>query len=528
MSEQLDYWKKRYASHKIGRREFMGRVTALGVTTALASTMASSIANASPQRGGTLRIGEGGGSSTDSMDPITAPDSVPAEQNFMTYSYMTKVNENSEVVPDLAESWEASDDAKTWVFNLRQGVEFHNGKTVDAEDVIYSIKRNYGPDSTSGASGLLATLEDIKADGPNKVVMSFSGGNADVPFIVSDYHIGIVPKDFTDWANPVGSGPYKIVSYEPGVKSTHEHFANYWDSNSAWYDGVELTVINDGAARVSALAAGQVDCINRIDRKTIGLVKDAPGFVVVQSNGAQHYTMVMDTKEGPVGDNNIRQALKYAIDREQCLELILQGYGSIGNDHPVPSYDPMFDATQEVKQFDPEKVKFYLNKAGISELTVDLSTSEAAFGEAVDYSVVFSEQAKKAGINVNVVREAGDGYWSDVWMKKPFLMSYWGGRPTADLMYSVAWAQGAAWNDSRFEHARFNELLVAGRAELDQAKRKAIYAEIQRIASDEGGNLIALFAAYLDGYSDKIAGVVPNPIYELHGHQVASRTWFAS
>src|SRR5690606_24155168 len=127
------------------------------------------------------------------------------------------------------------------------------------------------------------------------------------------------------------------------------------------------------------------------------------------------------------------------------------------------------------------KAKFYLKEAGLDSLSVKLSSADAAYAGAVNAAVLFQNSAKSAGINIEVNRVPNDGYWSDVWMKHPFSAVYWGGRPVEDAMLSTAYASGAAWNDTHWDYARFNELLVAARAELDAPQRREMYYEMQAI-----------------------------------------------
>jgi peptide/nickel transport system substrate-binding protein len=182
------------------------------------------------------------------------------------------------------------------------------------------------------------------------------------------------------------------------------------------------------------------------------------------------------------------------------------------------------------KSYDPDKSKFYLKQAGLSEFSVDLSAADAAFGGAVDAAVLFKEHAAKAGITINVVREPNDGYWANVWNtdNRGWAMCYWGGRPTEDWMFSTAYAEGAEWNDSSWEHEEFNKLLIAARAELDDAKRRDMYVEMQRLVSDEGGVMVPVFNNYLFATSDKVAHdeqMAGN--WANDGHNWAERWWFA-
>ena len=179
------------------------------------------------------------------------------------------------------------------------------------------------------------------------------------------------------------------------------------------------------------------------------------------------------------------------------------------------------------RSYDPDKAKFHLKKAGLDKLTVPLHAADAAFGGAVDAAVLYKEHASKAGINIEVVREPNDGYWSDVWMKKPWCMCYWGGRPTEDWMFSTAYAAGAPWNDTFWEHERFNKLLVEARAELDEAKRREMYVEMQRIVCDEGGVVIPMFNNYVFAMRANVQHGEMAANWTLDGNKGMERWWFA-
>jgi peptide/nickel transport system substrate-binding protein len=230
----------------------------------------------------------------------------------------------------------------------------------------------------------------------------------------------------------------------------------------------------------------------------------------------------------PYDNNDVRLALKFAIDREQMVKTILRGYGVVGNDHPISAANRYHASKLPQRQYDPDKAKFHLKKAGVGDIAFDLSAAEAAYGGAVDAAVLYRESAAKAGININVVREPNDGYWSNVWLKKPWCAVFWGGRPTEDMMFSTAYAANADWNDTYWKNPRFNELLVAARAELDEKKRRQMYVEMQSLVRDDGGVVVPMFAADLSAASDKIGHGKLAVNWELDGFRCAERWWFKS
>ncbi len=526
---KLDDYTKMLAAGTITRRHFMQAATALGATTALATSMAGRAFAATPKKGGTLRLGIGHGSTTDSLDPGTFENLYMQVVGGAVYGNLTEVANTGDLVPELAESWEVTADAKTWTFKLRQGVEFHNGKTMDSGDVIASINHHLGEDSKSAAKAILEPIAEVKADGKDTVVFNLKTGNADFPFIISDYHVAILPaKDGKlDPMSGIGSGGYVVESYEPGVRTALKRNPNYWKSDRAHFDGAEVLAILDVAARTNALTTGEIDAMDRVDLKTAHLLARNRNIKIEEVSGTQHYTFAMRTDTDPFTDNNVRLALKYAIDREALVKTILRGHGVVGNDHPIGRSNRFHADDLEQRKYDPDKAKFHLKQAGLSSLKVDLSAADAAFPGAVDAAVLYKEHAAKAGIDINVVREPNDGYWSNVWLKKPWCAVYWGGRPTEDWMFSTAYAAGVPWNDTYWKHERFNQLLVEARAELDEAKRRQMYFELQKIVRDEGGVVVPMFANYVMGISNKVQHEKLGANWSLDGFRCIERWWFA-
>jgi peptide/nickel transport system substrate-binding protein len=511
-----EHMKRSLARGQMDRRSFMAAALAAGVTLSAASLMAGEAIASEPKQGGKLRVGFQQGSTSDSMDPATFNNDFMFALGYAVFNSLVELNPDGTAKPDVAESFEATPDAKVWTFRLRDGVKFSDGKPLTAKDVIASIGHHMGETSKSGVKPLLAQIAEMKADGDNTVVFTLSEGNADFPFIFNDYHLGIRPAQADGTIDPmtmIGTGGYTVEAFEPGVRAVLKRRGDYWKTGRAFIDEVEIIAIADATARMNALITGEVDLIDRPDLKTIHLLKRNNDIKIHTQNGTLHYVMPMFSDVAPFTDNNVRMALKYAIDREEIVSKVLKGYGVVGNDQPIAHSMPYYNANLPQRAFDADKAKYYLKQSGLSSLDVDLHTSDASFSGAIDASVLFSESAKAAGINVKVVREPDDGYWSNVWLKKPFCTSYWGGRPTPDLMFSSAYTAGAEWNESHFNNERFNQLLVQARSELDQAKRAEMYGEMQGLVSDEGATIIPAFGQYVSAMNKRVQ--VPEAVTQM-------------
>jgi peptide/nickel transport system substrate-binding protein len=243
--------------------------------------------------------------------------------------------------------------------------------------------------------------------------------------------------------------------------------------------------------------------------------------------GPGHYVFIMHCNTAPFDNNDLRMALKLAIDREEMVDKILRGYGSLGNDFPINSTYPLFSEDIEQRKFDPDKAAFHYKKSGHSG-SVLLRTSDVAFPGAVDASQLYQQSAAKAGITIEVKREPGDGYWNEVWNKQPFCASYWGGRPTQDGMYSTAYYSKADWNDTRFFNEQFDQLLLQARGELDEAKRAQLYHDMAVLVRDDGGLILPMFNDFIDARTDQVMGWVPDPNSEMSNLAAPIRVWLAS
>ena len=491
--------------HGISRRGLMKTGAAAGVL-----SLTGMPARAAT-RGGKLTAGLSGANTSDSWDSRTHSDLfMIASAQGAVFDSLTEVAADGSLVGELAESWEASADAITWTFNLRQGVSFHNGKAFGADDVIASLQMHLGEESKSAAKPIVEAITEMKKMGEHQVQFTLAAGNADFPYLMSDYHILMFPAGQIEdaIANGIGTGLYKVKAFDPGVRMVATRVDDHYKGDSAgFFDEIEYVAINDNTARMNALMTGQVDAINRIDFKTEALLKANPALRIQEVTGNQQYTFPMLTDSSPFNDVNVRKALKYGVNRQEMVDKVLLGHGAVGNDTPIGPANQFYNDEMEQLAYDPDKSKFYLKEAGLDSIDIDLSASNAAFEGAVDAAQLMQASMAGTGINLNVIQEPADGYWSNVWLKKSFCACYWSGRATEDWMFSTAYEAGVPWNDSQWDEkdsARFQELLITARAELDSEARKGQYFEMQQILRDEGGVIIPMFANYVQAVNNRI------------------------
>lgn len=510
----------------ITRRKLLQGTAAIGAA-GLILPASMQVAQAAPQQGGVFRVGIGHGSSTDGYDPGLWDQLYSQVFAAARHNQLIEIDADGSLVPEIAESWDSAD-GSTWVFKIREGVTFHSGKTLTAEDVVASINHHRGETSTSVIKPFFEPVTDVKVDGSN-VVVTLSSPDADLPFLMADYHLPIMPgiDGKIDPTSTDGCGGYVVESYEPGVQASLNRNPNYWKPGRAHFDRIEALSILDPAARLNALITGQVDAIDQIDPASIGLLESRDVAKVLSIPSNAHYAFAMDSRAAPYSDNNVRLALKYALDREELVDKILAGHGAVSNDNPIGMGNRYFHAEMEAKSYDPDKSKFYLKQAGVDTLDVTFSAANAAFSGAVDAAVLIQEKAAAAGINVTVDRAPDDGYWDNVWMKKPVAATYWGGRATENAMFTLAYSKGAAWNETFWSNERFEELLVAARSELNEDLRREMYHEMQEIVSFEGSTLIPMYNNYVMALGKSVA--TPDRVsaaWNLDGLRCVERWWF--
>lgn len=522
MSPETELNLKRAAT-RMSRRDFLRSAALAGIAPAAASAIFRHAGAQAPVKGGHLVVALAGGATTDIFDPALCTQDTCAAVNNMWGETLVRESATGQPEPFLAESWEPGENGKRWRFNLRQGVEFHNGKTMTADDVVATLRRHSKEDAKSGALGILTEIADIRADGANAVDIALKSVNPEFPLLMSDFHLIIQPNG-GGGDESIGAGPYMIEESEHGVRYLARRFPNHYDAGRGHVETIETLVINDDTARVSAVRTGQAHMTHRVPPKVAKLLAQAPGIEIKNVSGRAHYTFPMHCDTPPFDNNDLRLALKLAVNRREMVEKILQGYGSEGNDFPINGAYDLFPADIPQREYDPQEAASRYKKSGHSGPVV-LRVAENAFPGAVDAVALFKQSAAQAGIDIEIKREPSDGYWSNVWNVQPFSASYWVGRPVQSQMYTIAYKSDAEWNESKFKRTDFDALLSQAKSELDQAKRAAIYREMALMVRDEGGAVIPMFNDLIDAVRDNVKGFKPHPAKKLSNDYAPTEVW---
>lgn len=421
--------------------------------------------------------------------------------------------------PDLATAWEASDDGTVWTFRIRDGVRFHDGSLLDAEDVVYSIKRVIDPDYGSPARAAVEMIDRIEATGPLTVRMTLESTFADLPLQLMDPRLRIIPKGSADRVGQtgIGTGPFRVEKFDADGITTLTAFEEYWEGPPS-LARIEVIGVPDAQARLQAVLSGQLDMERGITPVLRRALEASPDFQLQEIATGNWMGLAFRTGLEPFDDPRVRRALRLVVDRKEMLDLALNGAGIISCDTPVAP-DDQYRADMHCPP-DPERARALLAEAGYPDgVDVDVFVSSLDPSWPV-IGVTYQEQAARAGIRVNVVNAAADGYWSMVWMKKRAFATSWGERP-ADQALNEAFHSSAKWNETNYANPEFDRLLEAARAELEFGKRRALYVRAQEYLAKTSGTLIPFHVTQLVVLSQRVTHFDPVPNDALRWHLVS-------
>jgi len=416
----------------------------------------------------------------------------------------------------LAESWEASADGLTWTFKVRQGVQFHDGKTLTANDVMFTFDRLRDPQVGAATVELYRNITDVQAPDDATVVFTLEKPNPDFLLDLGDYHAVIVDSATEDFKTQFnGTGPFMIDQYLPEDRLTFKRNPNYWmkdaDGNQLPYlDGMEFIFMGDPSAQVEALRGGQVDYLIYLPSEFVKTLEADPNVEVYQKPSNTAFILRMRSDRGPAADVLVRQAFKFATDRKAILDAAFEGLGVTGRDTPIgPGYAEFYlDVAEPVR--DVARAKEFLAQAGYADgLTITLTTQQLSPIPAI--ATIWKEQLAEAGVTVEIQSVPSDVYYGadNLWLEADFAITDWGSRPYPQPYLDLAYTCAAKWNESHWCDEELDRLAAQAANEMDPAVRAQLYKDIQQIFIDRGPIIVPFFANNLWGARSNVKGVVP-------------------
>ena len=485
-----------------------------GSTTGDTAAETTSTIAGGAKKGGTLRVGVVG-STNDLLDGQYIVARADQARMVTTWEPIANYDDDFNIAytHSLAEEIEAKA-PDLYVVRLKQGVEFHNGKTVGAEDLIYSFSRLTDPDlGIAPALSEFVNADSFKALDDRTVEISLL--KPSVAFLngMADYGANIVPVDYArfsgDPTTQIGTGAFKLKSFTPGSESVHVRHENYW--GESYLDEVQIIDFSDQSALVNALTSGDIDVAIDLPYAQAGAVEGNSDLVLLESAAGNWQTITMRVDVAPFDNVKVRQAMRLIVNREEMVQRVLSGHGRVGNDM-YGVLDGSYPKDFPQREQDIDAAKALLAEAGQENLSIELFAPDDTAG-LPEYITAFAEQAKEAGITVTATVLDGGTYWGAEYTQRAFATSYWSTRPFLNQVPQGTNVPVATYPETHWPPAGSNweELYNQAIAEVDQEKRYAIIREMQTEEYEEGGNIIAYFQNLLDGHASYVKGAVSRP-----------------
>jgi peptide/nickel transport system substrate-binding protein len=483
-----------------------GLIAACGSSSTKSKATSPSASTGKPRYGGTLMAGLTGGSSSDTLDPNSPVNNLDYARVANLYDALVWQDAQARPYLRVAEEMTPNRDATAWTIRLRKGVLFHDGREATADDLIFSINRVVNPEAPGEAAN---TLRGIETAGIRKldrytIVVPFSRPYSIMyEALANNITIYLLPVGY-DPKKPIGTGPFKLVSFTPGQRSVFARWEHYWDQPLPYVDELVMVDYSDSSSQLDALLSGQVICVNLLSQDVISSVTSGGKNVVISDGGGWNpFTMRVDSP--PFTDVRVRQAFRLMVDRPKMLDIVFGGHGTIGNDI-FGIWDPAYDHAIPRRVQDIEQAKHLLKAAGQAGMTIELVTSDIAQG-VVNMAQVFAQDAAQAGVKVNLRQVTVTDFYGPSYLKWVFAQDYWYYQPYLPQVQQAT-LPTAPFNECHFDNPRYNALFAEALASTDVARRTEIAHEMQMIDYTEGGYIIPFFPPVIDGYAPNVKGIV--------------------
>ena len=468
------------------------------------------------KRGGVFRVGHVGGGKSEGFNPGVGGGWIDTSRQYQIYDPLTRVNPDLTQVPGLALEWNKNEDGTVYEVKLRSDVVFHNGKAFTADDVIYSLRLMGDEKHTGHFAVTNINLDELKKIDDLTVQIPLKSPNADLAGAFVNGTTVMVQDGHTDFTKPVGTGPFVLESFTPGERSHAAANKEYWDEGKPYVDAWEDISIDDADGRLNALLAGEIDAMSQLGYPQAKAQVAAGEINVVNAPSPSMLCFYMAVDRAPFTDNRVREAFRHIPDRQAMIDGAISGFGTLGNDLFGKGYKYFAD-DMPVREHDPEKVKSLLKQAGHEDLEVTLHTSEAVPG-FVESATLFAQQAKAAGVTVNIKKESPSAFFdtSLLYTKLDFSQDFWAAG-SVGAWFELALLSTAAWNETHWRDPAFDKLIREAQGAPDEQAAEEKFHELQQIQYDEGGYIIWTNINIVDATANYVKGIVPSSFTALGG-----------
>ncbi|PZN94199.1 MAG: peptide transporter subunit: periplasmic-binding component of ABC superfamily [Hyphomicrobiales bacterium] len=490
------------------RRLLSTLAVTIGLSTALTALPAAAQ--------GTVRVALG--TTLSQLDPAKTTIGDEYVYVHLVFNGLSRIDPDMTVKPDLAESWTASADLKSWTFKLRSGVKFHHGRVMDAEDVVATMKRILDPATGSRSRTSLSMVSEVSAVDPLTVKFDLNIPYAGFADIFADRNLRIVPKDKLAELStqPVGTGPFMFKSWSPGDRLELIKNPDYFEKDLPKLDGVTLRIVPESSARIAALESGAIDIVWSMPYESVDKLKTSATARADSVSTPTWDGVILNNDRPPFNDVRVRKALALTIDKSAIVELALFGQGE-PTFSPIPPSHPYFNKSLKVGAPDIAQAKKLLAEAGFPNgFEVPMQVPQER-EQRVRVGVAVRDMARAAGIRINVERVPFASYSANVAGKAQMYVDGYFARPTIDTAIYPFYHSAGSWNKQLwlYKDARVDQLLDDARKTNDEAARKKIFETFQALVEETVPGIIAYSAAHVNGVSKKVEGFKSTPMQWL-------------
>jgi peptide/nickel transport system substrate-binding protein len=527
-----------FAAGRISRRDFIRRGSVIGISVPLLGAIVSacgSTSSSSPpssssgKAGATIKVGIV--TPTAAINPLTVADQGGLDMLAQTGEYLCLSTQTLALKPVLAESWSSNSTADVWTFKIRQGVKFHNGKALTADDVVYTYQLQSNPKNASNALsnfGGVLTPSGVQKVDDFTVAFHLAAPNGNFPYLTSsdNYNMIIIPNGYnpSDWQSSfIGTGPFVLKSYTAKVGATFTRNESYWGTKALPAE-TQFTFYATQTPEILALSNGSIDVVGQfaVAGAEQLLTAGAP-YNIIKLKSSAHRELSMRCDQAPFTDPRVRQAIALTLDRPAIVSALFKGYADIGNDSPFAPVFPSTNTSVPQRTQNISKAKSLLSAAGHpSGFSTHLTTEQ--FLEIPEYAQIVVQSAKAIGVDIGLTVESSSAYYGKAtfgnsdWLDATMSLVDYGHRSvpnvflTAPLETTNAKTGTGPWNAAHFNNSQYDSLVSKYIASADLSTQRTIAGQIETLLLDQTPIIFGYFYNYLTATAKTVSGAYPTAI----------------